>query len=410
MKRLTAYYGGIAIGELEQTSSGRLRFTYTPQWLKHEYARPISQSLPLQETALEERYCIGFFGGLLPEEYNREIIAKNLGITSKNDFAMLNEIGGECAGAITLLPPDSNRTPDEHRYQSISIAELESILDQLPQKPLMAGMKDVRLSLAGAQDKLSLYKDKDGFSIPLNESPSSHIIKPESTRFPGLVENEAYCLSLAQQVNLPSAKASMEQIGKHRCLIVTRYDRNKNDDQLQRLHQEDFCQAMGVPTRIKYQSEGGPDIVACFQLLRSASSQPARDLITLFEAAIFNYLIGNNDAHGKNFSLLYSPLNDSYATRLAPLYDLVSTSYYEELSPKMAMKIGGKYIPADLRLEHWEAWWASIEFSKKQARKQTLTFLDRVEAALNTPDNEIQHAIQKIISHRINRLQKLLKA
>ena len=410
MKTLAVYFHSEQVGILSQDILGRFSFQYDPGWLSNPQARPVSQSLPLQEDLFEERECAGFFGGLLPEDYNRELIARNLGITSQNDYAMLKEIGGECAGAITLLDPEADLPTQQHTYQSVSEAELETILDTLPKKPLLAGEAEVRLSLAGAQNKLALFCDENGFSLPLHESPSSHIIKPEADPFPGLVENEAYCLRLARVSGLPTAEAKPMIVGKHRCLLVTRYDRRWEDGRLHRLHQEDFCQALGIPSRLKYQSEGGPHLTHCFDLVRTASSRPAKDLVTLFEAVLFNYLIGNNDAHAKNFSLLYVPSDDAIRVQLAPLYDLVCTVSHPGLSPKMAMKIGSKYLPAELRLRHWEAYWKAIGFSSKQAILQTRQFLEKVGQILpDSAGSSVEERIQGIIQERLFALHKTLK-
>jgi serine/threonine-protein kinase HipA len=382
MKTLAVCFYGKQVGALTQDELGKFSFQYEPAWLQNPQAQPLSQSLPLRSEAFEEKECAGFFGGLLPEDHNRELIARNLGITAGNDFAMLKAIGGECAGAIALLDPDADMPSRQQSYHPVSEDELVSILNTLPRKPLLAGEAEVRLSLAGAQNKLALYRDEKGFALPLHESPSTYILKPESNLFPGLVENEAACLRLARAVDLPGVEAEPMTIGPHRCLLVKRYDRHRDGGHLHRIHQEDFCQAMGISSRYKYQSEGGPSLVQCFELVRKASARPAKDLITLFEAVLFNYLIGNNDAHGKNFSLLYVPDGNAIRVELAPLYDVVCTAAYPELSQKMAMKIGSKYLPADLRLRHWEAWWQSIGFSIPQARRQTLQFMEKTDTIL----------------------------
>ncbi|MGK0237953.1 MAG: serine/threonine-protein kinase HipA [Candidatus Pelagisphaera sp.] len=409
MKTLLVQFYGHTIGELLQTPEGRIEFTYNSSWLEAKQARPLSQSLPLRRETFNERACIGFFGGLLPEEYNREIIAKNLGITAGNDFAMLRAIGGECAGAVALLDPNQSIEKSTQAYEPITDEELIKILDQLPQKPLLAGRTEVRLSLAGAQNKIALFKKGDRFSLPLNESPSTHILKPELERFPDLTTNEAYCLNLANDVGLPTAQSKVKKYGPHRCLVIKRYDRTSSEvGELQRLHQEDFCQALGIPARIKYQAEGGPSLEHCFQLVRSAASRPARDLIHLFNAVTFNYLIGNNDAHGKNFSLLYTTSNQSPIVQLAPLYDLVSTTYYPQLSSKMAMKIGRNSLPEETRRSDWESYWSVIGFSQKQALKQTLQFIEKMESQCHSPDGQIQKSIQIIVKTRIQNLRSTI--
>lgn len=409
MKRLRVHLLGQPVGILEQTSTGRIEFRYSKDWLQKDGAHPLSQSLPLEDRVFEERECVGFFGGLLPEEHNREIIARNLGISARNDFAMLREIGGECAGAVSLLDLDATEVSHAQNYQSVSEAELSDLLDQLPQRPLLAGQNEVRLSLAGAQNKLALYKGADGFALPLNESPSTHILKPEIDRFPNLVENEAYCLRLAGACGLPVSRAESVCFGKHRCLLVERYDRRGDvDGNILRLHQEDFCQALGISTRIKYQNEGGPGLADCFDLVRRAASAPGRDLIHLFNGVVFNYLIGNNDAHGKNFSLLYREVRGGRVAELAPFYDLVSTASYNELSPKMAMKIGGQYVPDKLRQSDWERFWERIGFSQKQTRKQTLQFMEVVEAKSGNSDSEAEVTVGRVIQKRIQALRDML--
>jgi len=409
MKTLIVYFHSRKIGTLTQDSIGKYSFQYDSEWIREPSAHPLSQSLPLREEAYEEKECAGYFGGLLPEDFNRDLIARNIGITAGNDYAMLKGIGGECAGAITILDPEQEITVREHSYHPVSQEELETILDTLPHKPLLAGEAEVRLSLAGAQNKLAVVHDKNGFALPLHESPSTHILKPETEAFPGLVENEAYCLRLARAADLPCAEAKSLTIGPHRGLLVTRYDRTGEGEQLQRLHQEDFCQAMGISSRYKYQAEGGPSLKQCFDLIRTVSARPAKDLITLLEAVVFNYLIGNNDAHGKNFSLLYVPSGESIQITLAPLYDLVSTAAYPNLSPKMAMKIGSKYNPADLRLRHWEAFWETVGFSPKQANKQTLNFLERVDQLLpDSAQSQMEQTIHDLIDTRRGVLTRLL--
>jgi serine/threonine-protein kinase HipA len=150
-------------------------------------------------------------------------------------------------------------------------------------------------------------------------------------------------MKLAHAIGLQTAKAEVGRVENIDYLLIERYDRSVLKDpggaeNLEREHQEDFCQALGIIPENKYQNEGGPSLKQCFELLRGLSSAPVIDLQHLLDAVIFNFLIGNHDAHGKNFSLLYGS-----QTRLAPLYDVLSTAYYPDLSKKMAMKIGGEY-------------------------------------------------------------------
>jgi serine/threonine-protein kinase HipA len=339
------------IGKLVQNDHGEMVFEYAESWLGNPAAIPLSQSLPLTKKHFTRNDCRGFFAGVLPDESKREIIARNLGISARNDFAMLERIGGECAGAVTFIPEGATLPEPANAYRQLSPPELADIFKKLPRWPLLAGEDGIRLSLAGAQDKIAVHVLSGQISLPLNGAPSTHILKPAIERFEGVVFNEALCMRLAEAVGLSTANVEIGQVEGIDYLLVRRYDRAINaespggSESLSREHQEDFCQALGIVPEHKYQNEGGPSIKQCFELIRAASSTPVIDLLALFDAVIFNWLIGNNDAHGKNFSLVCrGRMSSGLQTRLAPLYDLLSTAYYPELSPKMAMKLGGEYL------------------------------------------------------------------
>jgi len=339
------------VGQLEQDDSGSLWFRYVEDWLASPDAVPLSHSLPLRKEPFKRNECRPFFAGLLPEEQSRDVIAKVLGVSSRNDFAILERIGGECAGAVMLVPPGTALSSIAGSYRELTKPELAGLIAQLPQRPLLAGQAGVRLSLAGAQGKLALAVDPNGvYRLPLDGAPSTHILKPESTRFEQLVENECFCMRLAELAGLDVAKVDIDDAEGRKFLLIERYDRIPAQEGFsERIHQEDFCQALGIPPELKYQQEGGPNLKQCFELVRMVSSVPGVDVLRLFNAVIFNFLIGNNDAHGKNFSFLY---RDGTA-RLAPLYDLVSTQAYPTLSADMAMKIGKERNPMALTAKHW---------------------------------------------------------
>jgi serine/threonine-protein kinase HipA len=262
---------------------------------------------------------------------------------------MLKEIGGECAGAVTFVPTGDRLPENRNSHRTLSSSELAVVLRELRRRPLLAGQEGIRQSLAGAQDKVAVCLSGDEISLPLDGAPSTHVLKPAVERFEGVVQNESLCMRLAAAIGLPTAKVQARGVEGMDFLLVERYDRVYRKDSihepaLERLHQEDFCQALGIVSEMKYQNEGGPSLKQCFALLRKVSSAPAVDLARLLNAVIFNYLVGNNDAHGKNFSLLYRGLGRDHAhVGLAPLYDILSTVYYPELSRTMAMKLGGEY-------------------------------------------------------------------
>ena len=348
-RTLDVYLHNELVGHLIQDDGGQMVFDYVERWLQKPGATPLSQSLPLRKERFKRNECRGFFAGILPEESKREIIARNLGISARNDYAMLEQIGGECAGAVTFMPVGEALPERNYGYRPLSSQELAAILKELPKRPLLAGEDGIRLSLAGAQDKVAVRIEGKEISLPLGGAPSTHILKPAVERFGGVVFNEAFCMKLAAVAGLPAAKVETRIVEDIEYLLVERYDRThqKNAEgatTLDRLHQEDFCQAQGIVSETKYQKEGGPSLKQCFALLRDVSSAPVIDLSRLLDAVIYNYLVGNNDAHGKNFSLLYHGVGTAnQEIRLAPLYDVVSTNYYPELSKDMAMKIGGEY-------------------------------------------------------------------
>jgi serine/threonine-protein kinase HipA len=376
------------VGHLIQNEGGHMVFDYAESWIERPGACPLSQSLPLRKKRFTRKECRGFFAGILPEESKREIIARNLGIGARNDYAMLERIGGECAGAVTFVPTGEPFPESNHSYRKLSTAELIAILKELPRRPLLAGERGVRLSLAGAQDKVAVRIEEDGISLPLGGAPSTHILKPAIDRFEGVVFNEALSMELAATIGLPAAPVETRTVEDMTFLLVERYDRVHRQTPgeepiVERVHQEDLCQAQGIVPETKYQKEGGPSLKGCFNLLRAVSSAPVIDLARLLDAVIFNYLVGNNDAHGKNFSLVYPGAGTGdLQVRLAPLYDVVSTIYYPELSPEMAMKIGGEYSSERVTPRNFEKLAEEAGLAKPLVRRRVVELADAILTAL----------------------------
>lgn len=396
-RTLDVYLHEKLVGHLMQDDDGRMLFEYAQNWLENPDAVPISQSLQLRTGTFTSKECRGFFAGILPEENKREVIARNLGISAKNDYAMLAKIGGECAGAITFVPAGERLEESHYEYRRLSDTELAQILRELPRRPLMAGEAGVRLSLAGAQDKIAICLSGNDISVPLRGAPSTHIIKPAIERFEGVVFNEAVCMTLAAKVGLPTARVRIGKVDGIDYLLIERYDRSRGQaGEILRLHQEDFCQALGIVPEKKYQSEGGPSLVRCFELLRKVSKAPAIDLQRLLDAVIFNVLIGNNDAHAKNYSLLY---NAGYSIRLAPLYDVICTVHYPDLASHMAMKIGGESIPENLSAKHFEELVSKAGLARPIALRRVPELANTILSQL--PSVKVAHDVARQVSVRI---------
>lgn len=383
MKRLVVYLNGVRVGLLSDTEEPA--FAYDPDWLATGPGYPLSRQLPLQVEPFSGRAVRAFFSGLLPEAEPRDRIASILGVSGGNDFAILERIGGDCAGAVSLFPEDIPWPASQTgNLRWLDEAAMASIVERLPRQPLMAGEVGLRLSLAGAQIKLPVVLSEDGgttgmrIALPLEGTPSTHILKPEPARFPGLVANEAWCMALARQVGLRVAECHQRIIGRTPCLIVKRYDRAVNaDGSVQRLHQEDFCQALGFPAYRKYQQEGGPSLKDCFGLIRECSSVPVIDIRDFLDGVIFAVLTGNADAHSKNFSFLYS----GKERRLAPLYDQVCTLVWPELSKHLSMKIGTAGTLAEVSPEHFQQLAKAARLSWPMVRERLTDMADRIAEA-----------------------------
>jgi len=354
------------------------RFTYDPAWIAA--ARPpLSQALPLTGPPLPGAVH-AFFGGLLPEGEPRRLIARRLGVSERNDFALLAAIGGDCAGAITLASPDAAAQQvggrDVDWLDGVQLAEL---IATLPDRPMLADEDgEVRLSLAGAQDKLPVVLDGDRVGITAGRTPSTHILKMPIARFAGTVVNEAFCLMLGRFLGVPTVDAWPRRAGDRPYLLVRRYDRERQSDgSVTRLHQEDFCQALAIPSERKYEVEGGPSLVDCFTLVREATTVPAAHTLVLLDAVGLNFLVGNHDAHGKNFSLLRSPAR----TELAPFYDMLSTVAYPGLARKAAMGIGGERRPDYVRRRHLDRLCEAAGLGGAAVRRRLLAMAREAPAA-----------------------------
>lgn len=357
---------------------GRLSFRYTSAWLQQANALALSCSLPLQSESFDDHKARPFFAGLLPEGQMRRLIAQQLQVSGQNDFALLDRIGGECAGAVTFLEPGQALPVADHDVQWLSDAELIAILDELPRRPMLAGRDGLRLSLAGAQEKLPVVVDGERIGLPLNSTPSSHILKPAIPSIEDSVSNEGFCLALAAAMQLKPARAHIHAVQNRKFLLVERYDRIQDvRGRLQRLHQEDFCQALGIVPELKYQNEGGPDLAQCFDLVRRITRPNAPQVLRLLDYVVFNALIGNHDAHAKNFSLLYA----GKVPVLAPLYDTLSTAVYPKLTPKMAMKLGSQYKFSAVQARHWDQFAQAAGLSVAQARKRILELAKQLPSA-----------------------------
>jgi serine/threonine-protein kinase HipA len=374
---LSVWWNGRVTGKLTLDEHGDMGFAYDAAWLSDPGTYPISRSLPKRGKPFDRRETRPFFAGLLPEDSVREDVARLLGLSTGNDFALLEALGGDVAGALTLWP--EGEIPPA--YEGASAKEplgdnaLVELLDTLPERPLLAGREGLRLSLAGAQTKLPVVLVNDRIALPAPGQPTTHILKPPIKRYTATTENEAFVMRLAAACNLDVAKVQPRKVKGRGYLLIARYDRAiDGEGRARRLHQEDFCQALGIAPERKYAAEGGPTFKTNFALLREAATRPAVDVLKLVDAALFNLIAGNADAHGKNFSLLY----ESSLTRLAPLYDLMCTAAYPEISAKPAMKMAEAATLKDFNPRVWTKFAGDIQLGAPFLRRRVKELCDAV--------------------------------
>jgi serine/threonine-protein kinase HipA len=317
---------GVRVGVLTR-QRGALSFAYTPEGLELGLGLPLlSVSMPIRAGTYGDAAAKAFFSGLLPEGKPRKILEYDLNLKENDVFGLLRVLGRDCAGALVVIPDGEAPEEEEGVPETIADAEIAERLRKLRIQPL--GMDGrVRVSLAGMQQKLLLARLGDGWGLPIDGAPSTHLIKPAHDFLPHVIANEALCVRIARELGMPTAEVEVGDFDGIPVLIIKRYDRSEPDAQhrVARLHQEDFCQAHSLDGMYKYEAAGGPSLRQCAAILGRWTAVPGQ-LEQLLDITTLNVLIGNADAHAKNISLLHS--RDG-RVQLAPAYDLLSTAFYE---------------------------------------------------------------------------------
>jgi len=358
IKSLNVYLRGKKVGELTQNELAQISFQYDKS-----ATQPLSVRMPIRDEIYGHIHAYSFFENLIPEGDALKVIAQKLHVSENNIFSILDKLGGDCAGAVALY---EGKFPGKSAsLKEISLKNMAQIIDELPDNPLLTGLKNPpRLSLAGAQSKFAVYKKDGKYYRSNDEFPTNYIIKITNKRFLNLLENELFCMKLAKQIWASTPDANLKEIDGRKYLEIKRYDRDAAN---YRIHQEDFCQALGFPCEKKYQTDGGPKIKDCFDLIGKYSSNEFMDIINFIQWIIFNYLVGNTDAHAKNLSLLYLPKRIS----LAPFYDLLSIEVYpaKQISREIAMLINGKGTYVSLKAKDFLVQFEQLGLNPKQMLK-----------------------------------------
>jgi serine/threonine-protein kinase HipA len=364
---LPVYFEQRRVGTIEVGKSGPA-FTYDSNWIALRGAFPISITMPLRSEPIAPETFLTWAANLLPESEQLRTLGQLLRMARSDVIGLLSAIGGDTAGALSIGQP--GRTASLQWRPIDKSEELERVIEGLPSKPYLAGEEGVSMSLAGVQTKLAVSIDDVGrVCIPMNGSPSTYILKPDAPHLCGSVQNEAFCLTLARRMKIPTPNITTGQAGKRTYLLVQRFDRTNFDGRWRRLHQEDYCQALGKPPSAKYESNQtgilGPTLSNMFELTRG--HMPSMDIVRLLDMVVFNVLVCNTDAHAKNYSIMIRGNGAS----LAPMYDVMCADVWENVTKNFAQKIADKSQGDHLNGSHWQ------QFARECGLNPTLV-LDRV--------------------------------
>lgn len=337
---LAAWLGGDRVAELAFDGARGVHLAYTDAAIQRYGLNglALSASLPVRTSSYLPADTAPYLDRLLPEGAARSLIERQFGVPRGDTFHLLEAIGRDCAGAVVIVDAEDAPPGADSAVMPMTVDQVEGRLADLPVHPLGVDAR-VRLSLAGMQAKLLLARLPDGqYALPIAGAPSTHILKPPIERFPDVCANEAWCLALARYAGLRAASAAVERFGHREALVVERYDRQvAADGAVERVHQEDCCQALGVPVPAKYQHDtDGPTLRSIAQLLRRLAAAPTKALTQLVEAVAFAAAIGNADLHGRNLSIVYGV----DGPELAPIYDAVATVTYDGITSELALYVG----------------------------------------------------------------------
>jgi serine/threonine-protein kinase HipA len=383
MNRLRVFFEQRVVGTIDVDKGGP-GFTYDSDWIRLRGAFPISTTMPLKSERIAPNRFLPWAANLLPESQQLRTLGQLLGMAADDAIGLLSAIGGDTAGALSIGQP--GRTAS---VQWRPVAEdLERIIEELPNKPFLVGDEGVSMSLAGVQTKLAVAVDDAGrVCIPMNGSPSTHILKPDAPRLLGGVHNEAFCLTLARRMGIPTPNVTTGQAGKRTYLLVKRYDRTDVGGRWRRLHQEDFCQALGKPPSAKYESNQtgirGPTFKDMFELARQ--HMPPTDIVRLLDMFVVNVLACNTDAHAKNYSIMIRAGGAS----LAPMYDLMCGEVWNNVTKNLAQKIAGESRGDYLKRGHWQRFARESGLNPRQV-------IDRVEALAKSVIAEAEAAASEV--------------
>ena len=421
-RTLSVWTNGQRVGTWTFTRRGEHSLQYDSEWIRSPAGRPLSLSLPFTgDAALKGERVRNFFDNLLPDsETIRLRIATRFKTEGAEAFDLLQAIGRDCVGAVQLLGEDEAPTDVQSIMGTpLSDSEIETLLVQTTRSGPMGNLEDqddLRISLAGAQEKTALLWHQGQWMRPHGSTPTTHILKlpigmvgHRQADFSTSVENEWLCMNLLAEFGLPVAKTEILTFGSQKVLSVERFDRqiHSSGDWIMRLPQEDFCQVMGVPSHLKYESDGGPGLADLAGVLKG-SIQAEKDLTTLLTTQLLFWILAAPDGHAKNFSIRVLPQG---RYQLTPLYDVMSIWPVEGNGPnqfsmfktKMAMAILGKnkhYLFKDIQRRHFNSMAARC-FDRVDAEDVIGRVLEAVPRAIEATGSRLPEVFQDWIAESV---------
>ncbi|MCR5391541.1 MAG: HipA domain-containing protein [Lachnospiraceae bacterium] len=388
----------VRVGEIEGNSSEDARFSYSKEYISRNDSKAISVALPIQDEPFSPEQTKVFFDGLLPEGFMRKSIANNMHLDENDYLSILYNLGKECLGAIRI---DESDELQESWYEAITSEQVEKLAAEGTTKSTEIVIK-THLSLTGASGKVGLYyDDKEGkWYLPGGLAPSTHIVKQSHVRLDGIVTNEQLSMLAARKCGIDISESFIVNAGKgidSEVLFATkRYDRIIDETspmignlkRPHRIHQEDFAQAMGIASFEKYEREDRNYAEKMFEIIRNYTRSPLEDQLRLWNRIVYNFVLGNTDAHIKNYSLLYDPHMEGIS--LAPAYDMLSTVIYESATRDMSFNIGGIRNLDSIDEERFKLMASRVGIGEKIAMTNYHKVLDRFENAVKESAQELQ--------------------
>ena len=387
---------GLISGENYRTA----QFSYVDDYLENENIFPISVSLPLRRESFSAEQTRRFFEGLLPEGFTRRSVAQWLHLDENDYLSILHQLGRECLGAIRVQKEGERQIAS---YEKVTEQQVKELAAEGAQKSAEIVTRS-HLSLTGASGKVGLYYDAAGkqWYLPKGTAPSTHIVKQSHVRLDGIVTNEQLSMMTAAKCGIDVPESFIIDLGngddKEVLYATRRYDRifDGAEDTIEglprplRLHQEDFSQALGISSANKYEKGHEGYMRMMFDLLRQYSANPIEDQQKLWDRIVFCYLLGNTDAHIKNFSLLYG--KDLCSIRLAPAYDLVSTTVYKSSTREMSFSIGNELFIDDITETSFKEAAADAHIGERYAVGRYNSIADHFREALREAAYELQES------------------